>query len=130
MWYHTKVTRLLGIDYPLFQGPFGGNFSTPALTAAVSNAGGVGGFGAYTLDPGEIYDAVKLINGLTNKPYNINCISCGTDSCGINCALANASSNSVFKSFSLILYAFLLIMVLFPIALSPNFTLISVPNGK
>lgn len=72
MWSNTKVTELLGIKYPIMQGPFGGNFSTVELTAAVSNAGGIGGYGAYTLSPGEIIDIDKKIKAATNKPYNIN----------------------------------------------------------
>lgn len=72
MWSNTKVTELLGIEYPIMQGPFGGNFSTVELTAAVSNAGGIGGYGAYTLSPGEIIDIDKKIKAATNKPYNIN----------------------------------------------------------
>ncbi|MDF2192746.1 nitronate monooxygenase [Paraflavitalea sp. CAU 1676] len=83
MWTNTKVTQLLGIDYPIMQGPFGGNFSTAALTAAVSNAGGVGGYGAYTLSPQEIYDAVKQINALTNKPYNVNLWVSDSDAPGV-----------------------------------------------
>ncbi|MCA1918463.1 MAG: nitronate monooxygenase, partial [Flavobacterium piscis] len=59
MWYNTKATELLGIDYPIMQGPFGGNLSTVALTAAVSNAGGLGGYGAYTMSPQEIFEADK-----------------------------------------------------------------------
>ena len=35
----TKITALLGIKYPILQGPMGGGFSTPELLAAVSNAG-------------------------------------------------------------------------------------------
>ncbi len=72
MWSNTKVSELLGIKYPIMQGPFGGNFSTVELTAAVSNAGGIGGYGAYTLSPGEIIDIDKKIKAATNKPYNIN----------------------------------------------------------
>lgn len=72
MWNNTKVTELLGIEYPIMQGPFGGNFSTVELTAAVSNAGGIGGYGAYTLSPGEIIDVNKRIKAATNRPYNIN----------------------------------------------------------
>lgn len=72
MWYQTRVTKLAGVEYPIMQGPFGGNFSTAELTAAVSNAGGIGGYGAYTLSPQQIYEEVKKINGLTDKPYNIN----------------------------------------------------------
>jgi nitronate monooxygenase len=72
MWYTTKATTLLGIDYPIMQGPFGGNLSTVELTAAVSNAGGLGGYGAYTMSPQEIFEADKQLKAATNKPYNIN----------------------------------------------------------
>lgn len=72
MWYNTKASDLLGIQYPILQGPFGGNLSTPELTAAVSNAGGLGGYGAYTMNPQEIYEADKQIKALTDKPYNLN----------------------------------------------------------
>ena len=72
MWYNTKVTELLGIDYPILQGPMGAGFSTPALLAAVGNAGGLGSLGAYTLTPQEILAADKAIREVTDKPYNIN----------------------------------------------------------
>lgn len=72
MWYNTKAAAILGIQYPILQGPFGGNLSTVQLVATVSNAGGLGGYGAYTLSPQEIYDADKQIKAATAKPYNIN----------------------------------------------------------
>lgn len=72
MWNNTKATKLLGIDYPIMLGPFGGNLSTVELTAAVSNAGGLGGYGAYTMSPQEIFDVDKQLKAATNKPYNIN----------------------------------------------------------
>jgi nitronate monooxygenase len=72
MWNNTKVTELLGIDYPIMQGPFGGNFSTVELVAGVSNAGGIGGYGAYTLSPQEIIEVNDKIRSATGKPYNIN----------------------------------------------------------
>lgn len=72
MWYNTKVTKMLGIDYPIMQGPFGGNLSSAELVATVSNAGGLGGYGAYTLSPQEIIDVNDNIKALTGKPYNIN----------------------------------------------------------
>lgn len=72
MWYNTKATTLLGIQYPILQGPFGGNLSTVELTAAVSNAGGLGGYGAYTLSPQEIFEVDTQIKAATDKPYNIN----------------------------------------------------------
>jgi len=82
MWYNTKATEILGIDYPILQGPFGGDFSTVALVAAVSNEGGLGGYGAYTLSPQEIIEADKKIKAATNKPYNINLWVSDTDAPG------------------------------------------------
>lgn len=72
MWYNTKATELLGIKYPILQGPFGGTFSTVELVATVSNAGGLGGYGAYTLSAQEIFEVDKQLKAATNKPYNIN----------------------------------------------------------
>lgn len=72
MWNNTAITRMLNIEYPILLGPMGGGFSTAGLLAAVSNAGGLGSFGAYTLTPDEILAAANDINALTNKPYNIN----------------------------------------------------------
>lgn len=72
MWQKTKISELFGIKYPILSGPMGGGFSTPELLAAVSNAGGLGSFGAYTLDPDQILAADKIIRTQTNKPYNIN----------------------------------------------------------
>ncbi|AOM76235.1 NAD(P)H-dependent flavin oxidoreductase [Pedobacter steynii] len=79
MWYHTKATAILGIQYPILQGPFGGNLSSVDLVAAVSNAGGLGGYGAYTLSPAEIIEKNKQIQNATNKPYNINLWVSDTD---------------------------------------------------
>jgi nitronate monooxygenase len=72
MWNKTKFTRLLGIDYPIVQGPFGGGLSSVNLTSTVSNAGGLGSFGGQPLTAGEIVEASRTIRNLTNKPFNIN----------------------------------------------------------
>lgn len=79
MWYNTRAKALLGIDYPILQGPFGGNLSSVELVATVSNAGGLGGYGAYTLSPQEIYEVDKQIKAATNKPYNLNLWVSDTD---------------------------------------------------
>jgi NAD(P)H-dependent flavin oxidoreductase YrpB (nitropropane dioxygenase family) len=39
-WTDTRVTRNLGISYPILQGPFGRGGSTAKLAATVSNLGG------------------------------------------------------------------------------------------
>lgn len=72
MWYQTKISELLGIRYPILQGPMGGGFSSADLLAIVSNAGGLGSFGAYTLTPEQIREADQEIKSKTNLPYNIN----------------------------------------------------------
>lgn len=82
MWNTTAATKMLGIEYPILQGPFGGGLSTVALTAAVSNKGGLGGFGAYTLTPTEIYQVHQQICSKTDKPYNLNLWVSDTDSIG------------------------------------------------
>ncbi|AEW03043.1 2-nitropropane dioxygenase [Niastella koreensis] len=79
MWYNTKATEMLGIEYPILQGPFGGNLSSVELVATVSNAGGLGGYGAYTMSPQEIYDIDRQIKAATSKPYNLNLWVSDTD---------------------------------------------------
>jgi nitronate monooxygenase len=79
MWYQTKASQILGIQYPILQGPFGGNLSSVGLVSTVSNAGGLGGYGAYTLSPQEIIDVDKQIKAATSKPYNINLWVSDTD---------------------------------------------------
>lgn len=79
MWYKTKATELMGIEYPILQGPFGGGLSTPELVSTVSNMGGLGGYGAYSISPEEIHAVDKRIKELTNKPYNLNLWVSDTD---------------------------------------------------
>jgi nitronate monooxygenase len=72
MWPSTRVTRSLGIAHPVLQGPFGGGHSTPALAAAVSNAGGLGAFGAVGLEPDEIEQVVADIRDRTRGAFAVN----------------------------------------------------------
>jgi nitronate monooxygenase len=79
MWYRTKASEILGIQYPILQGPFGGNLSSVQLVSTVSNAGGLGGFGAYSLSPQEIVEVAQQIKAATDQPYNINLWVSDTD---------------------------------------------------
>lgn len=72
MWNKTKFTKLLGVDYPIVQGPFGGGLSSVKLTSMVSNAGGVGSFGGQPFSAKEIIETCNEIRKFTNKPFNIN----------------------------------------------------------
>lgn len=70
-WNHTRVSKALGIVYPIIQGPLGG-LSSQRLTAAVSNFGGLGSFGAHGLEPSEIGEVIAEIRSLTSKPFAMN----------------------------------------------------------
>lgn len=72
MWASTRVSRTIGVAYPILQGPFGGRHSTPALAAAVSNAGGLGGFGAVGLEPEDIEQVVADIRDRTRNAFAVN----------------------------------------------------------
>jgi nitronate monooxygenase len=71
-WYDTPAARRLGLRYPIVQGPFGGGLSSPALAAAVSNAGGLGSYGAQGLTPDGIRTVVADIRQRTARPFAIN----------------------------------------------------------
>src|SRR5437016_527720 len=70
-WNRNRLTEKLGIDYPIIQGPLGG-LSSQKLTAAVSNFGGLGSFGALSLAPEEIKNVISQIRSLTSKPFAVN----------------------------------------------------------
>ena len=71
-WTNSKVAKLLGIRYPIIQGPFGRGGSTPLLVATVSNSGGLGSYGANDLSPDAITKVAAEIRALTDKPFNLN----------------------------------------------------------
>jgi nitronate monooxygenase len=70
-WNQNRLTAKLGIDYPVIQGPLGG-LSSQKLTAAVSNFGGLGSFGALNLSAEAIKDVIAEIRSLTSKPFAMN----------------------------------------------------------
>ena len=70
-WNKTRVASVLGIEYPIIQGPLGG-LSTQRLAATVSTFGGLGSFGAHGLAPSAIKDVITEIRLLTSKPFAIN----------------------------------------------------------
>ena len=70
-WNQNRLTAKLGIEYPIVQGPLGG-LSSQRLTAAVSNFGGLGSFGAQSLSPDAIKDVIAELRSLTSKPFAMN----------------------------------------------------------
>lgn len=72
MWTDTSVTRRLNIKLPIVQGPFGGGPSSIALAAAVSNAGGLGSFGAYSYSPEQLKQLVADLRAATPNAFAVN----------------------------------------------------------
>ena len=68
---NTELTRLLGIRVPLIQAPMAG-VSTPAMAAAVSNAGGLGSVPLGALSADAARAALAETRSLTGQPYAAN----------------------------------------------------------
>jgi nitronate monooxygenase len=69
---NTRVTKALGIEYPVLQAPMAGGPTTPELVAAVSNAGGLGSLGAAYLPPETLREQIREIRDLTVGPFGVN----------------------------------------------------------
>ena len=70
--FQTRVTEILGIQYPLVGGTMMW-ISTPEFVAAISNAGGLGVLAsAMYQSPQALAEAVDRIRNLTDKPFAVN----------------------------------------------------------
>ena len=68
----TRITELLGIDYPIFQAAMSWASSNAPLVIAVSNAGGMGVIAGGPMRPDDFRSALKNIREGTQKPYGVN----------------------------------------------------------
>src|SRR5881392_2508850 len=60
------------LDHPIVQAPMAGGPSTPALAAAVSEAGGLGFVAAGYLSPEALEQRIAQTRGLTGRPFGVN----------------------------------------------------------
>ena len=65
--FQTSLTRLLNIDLPIVQAPIG-SATCPALTAAVSNAGGLGMLAVTWRSLDEVRQVIRETHRLTARP--------------------------------------------------------------
>ena len=71
MW-QTRITEMLGIEYPIIQGAYGG-FGTSALAGPVSEAGGLGIITASALrTPERLREDIARAKSMTDKPIGVN----------------------------------------------------------
>jgi nitronate monooxygenase len=71
--FDTAFCRLVGIDLSIVQAPVGG-VSTPALAAAVSEAGGLGTLSITWRDPSTLRTLLRDIRARTAKPFAVNLV--------------------------------------------------------
>jgi nitronate monooxygenase len=69
----TPLCKLLNIALPIIQAPMGGA-ATPALVAAVSNAGGLGMLPVTWHDLEALRDAIRQTRQLTTRPFGVNLV--------------------------------------------------------
>lgn len=71
----NQFCRAFGLTVPVVLAPMAGGPSTPALAAAVSNAGGLGSLGAAYTSPEKIAEDIAAIRRLTQRPFAVNLFS-------------------------------------------------------
>jgi NADH:quinone reductase (non-electrogenic) len=72
MEWNTRVSKLLGIQYPIIQGGLA-YLAYADLAAAVSNAGGLGQITAMSLEsPERLREEIQKVRKLTDKPFGVN----------------------------------------------------------
>src|SRR5689334_8221674 len=65
------LNELLQLETPIVQAPMAGT-STPAMAAAVSNAGGMGSIGVATVDAETTRQMIRQVRAATDRPFNVN----------------------------------------------------------
>jgi nitronate monooxygenase len=70
--WDTEAVRRLGIDLPIVSAPMGGGPSTPALVAAVSEAGGLGSLAGGYSSPDRLRADIAAVRAATSKPFAVN----------------------------------------------------------
>lgn len=69
----TRITELLGIEYPIIQGGMAW-VAENNLAAAVSEAGGLGLIGGANAPAEVIRDYIRKVKEVTDKPFGVNCM--------------------------------------------------------
>ncbi|MFM8564103.1 MAG: NAD(P)H-dependent flavin oxidoreductase [Acidimicrobiia bacterium] len=70
----TRLTELLDIEHPVMLAGMGG-VSYSQLVAAVSEAGGIGTFGAAPMRPGQLDEEIAAVHRLTSKPFGVDLLA-------------------------------------------------------
>jgi len=71
MKWKSRITQLLGIDYPIVQAPMFG-VTTPEMVAAASGKSCLGSLALADLDAEKSIEQIQLTKQLTNKAFAVN----------------------------------------------------------
>ena len=74
MALRTRLTDMLEIEHPVMLAGMGG-VSYHHLVAAVSEAGGIGTFGASTMSAEELPEEIAAMKALTSKPFGVDLLT-------------------------------------------------------
>jgi NAD(P)H-dependent flavin oxidoreductase YrpB (nitropropane dioxygenase family) len=74
----TRITALFGVDYPIVQTGMGW-VANARLTAATSNAGGLGIIAAAPMTFPQMQEAIAQVQAATDKPFGVNLRTDATD---------------------------------------------------
>lgn len=69
--FATRITQMLGIDYPIVQAPMGW-IARSQLASSVSNAGGLGIIETSSGELEAVRDEIGKMRTLTDKPFGVN----------------------------------------------------------
>lgn len=67
----TRITELLGIEYPIVQGGMAW-VADASLASAVSNAGGLGLISSINASADTVLEEIRKCKKMTNKPFGVN----------------------------------------------------------
>jgi nitronate monooxygenase len=68
----SQSFSLASLEHPIVQAPMGGGPSTPALAAAVAEAGGLGFLAAGYRTVDAVREDVEALRGRTDRPFGVN----------------------------------------------------------
>ena len=68
---NTKISQLLGIEYPIFQGGMAW-VADAALASAVSNAGGLGTIAGMNMNGEQLRAEIRKLRETCDKPFAVN----------------------------------------------------------
>ena len=68
----TSLCEQFGIEVPIVQAPMAGGWNTPALAAAVSEAGGLGMLAAGRVSAADLHQQITETRRRTARPFGVN----------------------------------------------------------